>query len=73
MGWPAAALRRSSTTASRSESLISLAWDSRGETSGFQWLAERGDLVYGIQALTQDQGTLNAIALIRQNFHLIGE
>lgn len=49
------------------------AWDSRGETSGFQWLAERGDLVYGIQALTQDQGTLNAIALIRQNFHLIGE
>ena len=49
------------------------AWDSRGETSGYQLLAQRGDLVYGIQTLTQDEAYESALAQIQETFTLIGE
>ena len=46
------------------------AWDSRGETSGYEQLAAQGDLVFGIQTLTQDAEHLRAIAQIRSQFHV---
>lgn len=49
------------------------AWDSRGKTSGYQLLAQRGDLVYGIQTLTQDEAYESALAQIQETFTLIGE
>lgn len=47
------------------------AWASRGETSGYEQLATQGDLVYGIQTLTQDSSYLRAIAQIKRQFHVI--
>lgn len=44
--------------------------DSRGETSGYEQLAAQGDLVFGIQTLTQDAEHLRAIAQIRSQFHV---
>lgn len=49
------------------------AWDSRGETSGYEQLAVQGDQVYGIQILTQDENYLRAIAQIKRNFRVLTE
>lgn len=49
------------------------AWSSRGETSGYELLAAQGDLVYGMQTLTQDQTYLRAIARIKRQFRVILE
>lgn len=49
------------------------AWNSRGETSGYEQLAAQGDLVYGIQTLTQDEAHLRAIARIKKQFHVTVE
>lgn len=49
------------------------AWSSRGETSGYELLAAQGDLVYGMQTLTQDQTYLQAIARIKRQFRVILE
>ena len=49
------------------------AWDSRGETSGYEQLAVQGDQVYGIQTLTQDEGYLRAISQIKLTFRVLSE
>lgn len=49
------------------------AWDSRGETSGYEQLAVQGDQVYGIQILTQDENYLRAIAQIKRSFRVLTE
>ena len=46
------------------------AWDSRGETAGYQQLDAHGDLVYGIQILTQDEQYLRYINRIQNQFHV---
>ena len=48
----------------------SSAWDSRGKTAGYQKLAARGDQVYGIQVLTQDDQHLRDIRRIQNQFHV---
>ncbi len=49
------------------------AWESRGETSGYLLLAQRGDLVYGMQPLTQDEAYASALEQIQESFKLAGE
>lgn len=51
------------------------AWESRGQSSGFEKLASQdgADLVYGIQILTQDKAYLRSINEIKENFRLIAE
>lgn len=49
------------------------AWDSRGQTSGYELLALQSDLVYGIQVLTSDAKYSYAIDRVKQNFRLISE
>lgn len=49
------------------------AWDSRGETSGYEQLAVQGDQVYGIQTLTQEEGYLRAISQIKLTFRVLSE
>lgn len=48
-------------------------WASRGQSSGYEILTVQGDLVYGIQPLTQDEDWLRVIEEIKENFHLISE
>lgn len=49
------------------------AWESRGQSSGYQQLAAQGDLVYGIQSLTQDDSGQRVIDEVRENFRLLSE
>ncbi|MFR3238941.1 MAG: FG-GAP repeat domain-containing protein [Acutalibacter sp.] len=49
------------------------AWDSRGTTSGYELLAQQGDLVYGIQTFTQDAAYLRAVAQVKRYFTVIQE
>ncbi|MGI6255726.1 MAG: FG-GAP repeat domain-containing protein [Acutalibacter sp.] len=46
------------------------AWDSRGETAGYEQLAVYGDQVYGIQILTKDPEYLQEIKRIQNQFHV---
>lgn len=48
-------------------------WESRGQSSGYQILAVQGDLVYGIQPLTQDEEGQRIIQEVTDNFQLISE
>lgn len=49
------------------------AWDSRGETSGYEQLEISGDLVYGIQTFTQDEEYLRLIAQVKAWFCVMDE
>lgn len=49
------------------------AWDSRGETSGYEQLAVQNDLVYGIQVLTAENRYARSIEQVKENFKLISE
>ena len=49
------------------------AWESRGQSSGYQQLAAQGDLVYGIQSLTQDDSGQRVMEEVRENFRLLSE
>lgn len=49
------------------------AWDSRGETSGYEQLAVQNDLVYGIQVLTTESRYAHSIEQVKENFKLISE
>ncbi len=49
------------------------AWESRGQSGGYELLASQADTVYGIQIFTQSEQMLNYIRRIRQNFKLITE
>lgn len=49
------------------------AWESRGETAGYELLCEQGDVVYGIQSLTSDENALRYIEWIKQDFKLLSE
>ncbi len=49
------------------------AWESRGETSGYQMLLSREDAVYGIQILTKDEGMAPYIEQIKRSFRLLNE
>ena len=49
------------------------AWESRGQSSGYQQLAAQGDLVYGIQSLTQDDSGQRVMDEVRENFRLLSE
>ena len=48
-------------------------WESRGQSSGYEILAIQGDLVYGIQPLTQDEEGQRIIQEVTDNFQLISE
>lgn len=49
------------------------AWESRGETSGYEQLLAQGDVVYGIQVLTTDKKMLRYVDMIKQDFKLLSE
>ena len=49
------------------------AWDSRGETSGYEQLEISGDLVYGIQTFTRDEEYLRLIAQVKAWFCVMDE
>lgn len=49
------------------------AWESRGQTSGYEQLAAQNDVVYGIQVLTSDESALRYINRIKRDFRLLSE
>ncbi len=49
------------------------AWESRGQSGGYELLAAQNDTVYGIQVLTQDKQMLEYVSRIRQGFKLLSE
>lgn len=49
------------------------AWDSRGQSGGYELLAAQADTIYGIQIFTEDEQMLRYIHRIRQDFKLITE
>lgn len=49
------------------------AWESRGETAGYELLCEQNDTVYGIQTLTSDEDALRYIQWIKQDFKLLSD
>lgn len=49
------------------------AWESRGETSGYEQILAQGDVVYGIQPLSRDEQTTLYIKQIKGSFRLLSE
>lgn len=49
------------------------AWESRGESGGYELLCEQSDVVYGIQVLTSDEDLLRYIGWIKQDFKLLSD
>ena len=49
------------------------AWESRGESAGYEMLSAQNDLVYGIQVRTTDPELREYIEQIRQSFSLLSE
>lgn len=49
------------------------AWESRGETAGYELLSSQSDVVYGIQVLTTDDSMLRYIEWIKKDFKLLSE
>lgn len=49
------------------------AWESRGETGGYELLSSQSDVVYGIQVLTTDENMLRYIEWIKKDFKLLSE
>ncbi len=47
------------------------AWESRGQSSGYERLDSQNDLVYGIQTMTKDEDALRYIEGIKKDFHLL--
>lgn len=49
------------------------AWESRGESAGYELLAAQNDVVYGIQVRTTDEQMLIDLEEIKAGFHLLTE
>lgn len=49
------------------------AWESRGQTGGYEFLISQNDVVYGIQVLTSDETSLRYINRIKEDFKLLSE
>lgn len=47
------------------------AWESRGQSGGYELLSVQNDLVYGMQVFTSDKSLLRNIAVIKQSFQLL--
>lgn len=49
------------------------AWNSRGETSGYEYLTQWNDQVYGIQSLSSDQKNQTYLDKVKNTFHILEE